>query len=30
VDRKNGVHDKHTCIRQDMYSPELKLKRANE
>jgi hypothetical protein len=30
VDRKNGVHDKHTCIRQVMYPPELKLKRANE
>jgi hypothetical protein len=24
VDRKNGVHDKHTCICQDMYPPELK------
>jgi hypothetical protein len=30
VARKNGVHDKHTCIYQDMYPPELKLKRANE
>jgi hypothetical protein len=30
VDRKNGVHYKHTCICQNMYPPELKLKRANE
>jgi hypothetical protein len=30
VDRKNGVHHKHTFICQDMYPPELKLKRANE
>jgi hypothetical protein len=30
VDRRNGVHGKHTRICQDMYPPKLKLKRADE